>query len=64
MAEKRAERVKVTLVRSIIGESRRTRATVRALGLRRLNSSREHVLTPQIEGMLRQVAHLVKVEKI
>jgi large subunit ribosomal protein L30 len=58
------EKIKVTLVRSIIGANKRQKRTVQALGLRKINSSAEHEATPQILGMVRKVNHLVKIEKI
>lgn len=58
------ERIKVTLVRSVIGASKRQKRTVQALGLRKINSSAEHNATPQILGMVKKVNHLVRVEKI
>ncbi len=61
MAEKK---VKVTLVRSLIGEPKRNKRTAEALGLRRINQSRVHTFTPQIQGMIKRIAHLVKVEEI
>jgi large subunit ribosomal protein L30 len=57
-------RVRVTWVRSTINRPETHKRTVRALGLRRLNHSVEHELTPQIEGMIDQVKHLVRVERI
>ena len=56
--------VRFTLVRSALGYSRRQKATIRALGLRRLNHTVEQVDTPQLRGMLAKVSHLVKVEGI
>lgn len=58
------EKIRVTLIRSTIGVHKKQKATVKALGLRRINSSKEHVATPQILGMIEKVNHLVKVEKI
>ena len=58
MAEKK---VKVTLVKSLIGTKESHRATVRGLGLRRLNSSSELQDTPAVRGMIAKVAHLVRV---
>ncbi len=58
------EKIRVTLVRSTIGANKRHKRTVKALGLRKLNSYRDHNATPQILGMVKKVAHLVKVEKI
>ena len=56
------KKVKVTLVRSVIGTRADHRATVRGLGLRRLNSSAVLEDTPAVRGMIRKVAYLVKCE--
>ncbi len=53
---------KVTQIRSQIGHSERHRGTLRALGLGRIGKSNEVKDTPEAAGMLRKVAHLVKVE--
>jgi large subunit ribosomal protein L30 len=54
----------VTQVRSAIGQSPLHRGTLRALGLGRIGKSAEQdVDNPVIAGMLRKVAHLVKVEE-
>ncbi|MDR0577904.1 MAG: 50S ribosomal protein L30 [Candidatus Accumulibacter sp.] len=55
-------KIKVTLVKSLIGTKRSHRATVRGLGLRRLNSSAELQDTPAVRGMIDKVAYLVKCE--
>jgi large subunit ribosomal protein L30 len=55
--------VRVTLVRSPIGYSKQHKATVKALGLRRLHQTVEHVDSPTLRGMLYKVAHLVVVEE-
>ncbi len=60
---KKAQTVRVTLVRSPIGYSKRQKATVRALGLRRINQTVEHEDTPVIRGMIAKVSHLVRVEE-
>ncbi len=57
-------KVKVTQVRSAINCAKRQKATIQALGIKKLNRPVEHELTPQIEGMLVKVAHLVKVENL
>lgn len=57
-------KVKVKLVKSVIGSSKSQRATVTTLGLHKLNSWSEHNDTPQIRGMIRKVGHLVKVEEV
>jgi large subunit ribosomal protein L30 len=56
--------LRITLVHSPLSNSRRHKATVRALGLRRLRQTVEQTDTPQVRGMLAKVAHLVKVEEI
>lgn len=55
--------IRVTLVRSPIGFSKRHKATVRALGLHRMHQTVEHVDSPSLRGMLYQVARLVEVEE-
>jgi large subunit ribosomal protein L30 len=55
-------RVKITQVKSQIGESARHRGTLRALGLGRIGRTAEHDETAVLAGMLRKVRHLVKVE--
>ncbi|MBL8057808.1 MAG: 50S ribosomal protein L30 [Anaerolineales bacterium] len=55
--------LRITLVRSPIGFSERHKATVRALGLRRLHQTVDQADTPQLRGMLAKVARLVKVEE-
>jgi len=57
------KRIKVRYVRSEIGYDRRQRATLRGLGLRRLNQSVELQDRPEIRGMLAKVKHLVEVEE-
>ena len=59
MAQKK---LKVTLVKSVIGTKQDHRATVRGLGLRRLNSSAMLEDTPAVRGMITKVAYLVKCE--
>lgn len=56
--------VRITLVKSPIGYSKVQKATIRALGLRRMNQSVEHVDTPVLRGMVAKVIHLVEVEEI
>ncbi len=55
-------KVKVTQVRSQIGQSEKHRGTLRALGLGKIGRSREHRESPELAGMLRKVRHLVKIE--
>jgi large subunit ribosomal protein L30 len=54
--------LKITQVRSGIGQSDRHLGTLRALGLGKIGRSAEHKDAPQLQGMLRQVRHLVTVE--
>ena len=58
------KQVKVTLVRSTIGTKQDHRDTVRGLGLRRVNSSRVLVDTPEVRGMIRKVDYLVSVSEV
>ena len=55
--------VKVTQTKSVIGVRKEHRGTLRALGLGRIGKSRVHEPSPSLQGMLNQVAYLVKVEK-
>jgi len=55
-------RVKITQVKSIIDRSSRQKNTMFALGLRKMHATVEHEATPQIQGMINKVKHLVKVE--
>ena len=63
MAKTKTKTVRVTLRRSTIGEKPKTRATVESLGLRKINSSREHIDSESLRGMLAKVAHLVEVDE-
>jgi large subunit ribosomal protein L30 len=56
------EKVKITQIKSAIDRSKRTKATLEALGLRKMNQSVEKELTPQIQGMINKVSHLVEIE--
>lgn len=58
------KKIKVTLVKSLIGTRQEHRATARGLGLRRLNSSVELQNTPSVRGMIKQIAYLVKFEEL
>jgi large subunit ribosomal protein L30 len=55
-------KVKITQIRSQIGQSERHRGTLRALGLGKIGRSAEHQESPQLAGMLRKVRHLVRVD--
>ncbi|MFH0793925.1 MAG: 50S ribosomal protein L30 [bacterium] len=56
-------KVKITLVKSPIGAKKEHKGTVRALGLKKLNDSTVREMTPVLQGMVRKVSHLVKVEE-
>jgi len=55
--------LRVTLVRSPIGYAKDQKATVRALGLRRMNQTVEHNDSPAIRGMVTKIIHLVRIEE-
>jgi large subunit ribosomal protein L30 len=56
-------KLKITQVRSQIGQSERHRGTLRALGLGKIGRTAEHEDSPQVAGMLRKVRHLVRIEE-
>ena len=56
-------KVKVTQIKSGIDRPERQKRTLQALGLRKINATVEVEATPQIQGMIRKVNHLVKVEE-
>jgi large subunit ribosomal protein L30 len=62
-AKEKTAQVKITLLRSTIGQKPDKRATVRSLGLRKIRSSVVHEATASILGMAAAVSHLVKVEE-
>ena len=57
-------KIKVTLVKSTIGQVESVKATVKALGLKKIRSSKELEGTPAVQGMITKVNHLIKVEKV
>ena len=62
--EAKNKTVFVTLVKSPIGYTKDQKATVLALGLRRMHQTIEHNDTPALRGMIRKVIHLVQVEEV
>jgi len=60
MADKK---IRVTLLKSLIGTKQDHRATVRGLGLRRINHTVELEDTPAVRGMVNKVSYLVKCEE-
>ena len=63
MAKKKQTQLQITLVRSPIGYSKRQKATLKALGLKKLNQSVTHNDNEVLQGMLDKVSHLVIVEE-
>lgn len=59
-----AKKIEIRLVRSVISEKPEQRATVRSLGLRKINSKTVKDPTPAILGMVRAVQHLVEVKEV
>ena len=57
-------KIKVTLVKSTIGQVESVKATVAALGLKKIRSSKELEDTPATQGMVAKVKHLVKVANV
>lgn len=60
----RKKKLRVTLVKSTIGQKPRIRATVASLGLRKMHQTVEHQDTDDVRGMLFKVQHLVTVEDV
>ena len=58
------KKIKITQVKSGIDRSERQKLTLRALGLNKLNVTKEVEATPQILGMVKKVNHLIKVEEL
>lgn len=58
------KKVLIKQVRSGIKRPGKQKRTLEALGLRKLNQEKEVTLTPQIEGMINKVRHLLKVEEL
>lgn len=56
-------KIKVTQVKSVIDRPKKQKATMHALGLRKMNQTVEHEGTPQVLGMIDKVKHLVKIEE-
>ncbi|KOH43119.1 50S ribosomal protein L30 [Sunxiuqinia dokdonensis] len=57
-------KIRITQVKSKIGSNKVQKATIEALGIKKLNHFVEKEATPQILGMVSKVSHLVKVEEI
>jgi large subunit ribosomal protein L30 len=57
-----AEKLKITLVRSMIGRPEKHRKVLRGMGLTKLHRTVELEDTPSVRGMIRKVSHMVKLE--
>jgi len=57
------KKLKITLIKSPIGYSKRQKGTVAALGLKKINQSVEQEDSQVIRGMINKVSHLIKVEE-
>ena len=55
-------RIKITQVRSVLSRGAKQRGTMRALGIRGIGDSAVHEDRPEVRGMIRAVAHLVRIE--
>jgi large subunit ribosomal protein L30 len=60
---KKEKFIRITLIKSPIGYSKRHKETIRALGFKRMHQTVEHVDSPTLRGMLYKVSHLVQVEE-
>lgn len=58
------KKVKITQVKSAIDRPERQKLTLKALGLNKMNASKEVEATPQVLGMIRKVEHLITVEEV
>ena len=63
-ATNKSKRIKVTLIRSLIGTKQSHRSTVRGLGLRKINSFSELEYSPEILGMIKKINYLIKYEVV
>ncbi|WP_297630565.1 50S ribosomal protein L30 [uncultured Clostridium sp.] len=57
-------KLRITLVKSLIGRKKEHIATANALGLNKIGKTVEHEGTPQINGMINKISYLIKVEEI
>jgi large subunit ribosomal protein L30 len=58
------KKIKITQVKSAIDRPERQKLTLKALGLNKMNASKEVEGTPQVLGMIQKVSHLLKVEEL
>ena len=64
MAKQKFKKVLITQVKSTISQTSRQKKTISALGLGKINRAVEKELSPQVEGMINKVNHLIKVKEI
>ena len=64
MTDNQSKMLRVTLVKSAIGYSKRQKNTVQALGLRKLGQTVQHQDTPAIRGMINKISHLLRVDEV
>jgi len=57
-------KLRLTLIRSTIGRPKKQKATVEALGLRKMNQTVEKEASPQVRGMVKKVQHLLTVTEV
>lgn len=57
-------RIKLTQVKSVIDRTQRQKDTMKALGLNKINASKEVEATPQVLGMVEKVKHLITIEQL
>ena len=57
-------KIKITQIKSSIGYKQKAKLTLKALGLRKMHQSVEHVDTPSMRGMISKVNYLVKIEEV
>ena len=58
------KKLKITLVKSPIDRPERQKQTLKALGLNKMNATREVIGTPQILGMVRKVEHMITIQEV
>tara|TARA_Y200000002_G_scaffold153019_1_gene126536 strand:- start:428 stop:625 length:198 start_codon:yes stop_codon:yes gene_type:complete len=63
MAKQKLKKVIITQIKSTISQTLRQKRTISALGLGKINKSIEKELSPQVEGMISKVNHLIKVKE-
>ena len=56
-----SKKIKIKLVKSVIGSNDKIRSTIKGLGLRKTNSVSELVDSSSVQGMINKVSHLIKV---